>query len=130
MQFFSQATQQSSKHERIQAGTISRINLVNFMSHANFSADFSRGLNFVVGQNGAGKSALLVAVCTAFGLSARATHRTEDGAKGLVKEGTNSSTITLRLTNEGPDAFRPDEYGHEVVIERTITAAVRCPPGA
>ena len=123
-QFFSQGAEQ---RERIQAGTIAHLHLVNFMSHANFTADFCTGVNFVVGANGSGKSAILAAICVAMGISGRATNRTEEGVKGLVRTGTNSSTITLRLTNKGADAFRPEEYGHEIVLERTISATVRLP---
>ena len=97
-QFFSQ--REGEKKERLMAGAISQLHLVNFMSHANFTAEFCSGVNFVVGANGSGKSAILAAICVAFGITGRKTNRTEDGVKGLVRTGTNSSTITLRLTNK------------------------------
>jgi AAA domain len=124
-QFFSQ--REGEKKERLMAGAISQLHLVNFMSHANFTAEFCSGVNFVVGANGSGKSAILAAICVAFGITGRKTNRTEDGVKGLVRTGTNSSTITLRLTNKGIDAFRAEEYGPEIVIERTISVTVRHP---
>lgn len=41
------------------------LQLVNFMSHENFEMPFCPGVNFIIGENGSGKSAILTALCIA-----------------------------------------------------------------
>lgn len=47
------------------AGNIERLQVINFMNHANLEIDFNPGVNFIVGGNGSGKSAVLMALCFA-----------------------------------------------------------------
>ena len=47
------------------AGNIESLHATNFMCHANLEIDFNPGVNFVVGENGSGKSAILTALCIA-----------------------------------------------------------------
>lgn len=61
----------------------------------------------------------------ALGAKSRTTNRSDQGNKGLVKTGANAAKVVLRLRNVGDDAFRPEEYGPSIVIERSISAAVR-----
>ena len=41
------------------AGIIERLELENFMCHKHLLIDFSPHVNFIVGENGSGKSAIL-----------------------------------------------------------------------
>ena len=34
------------------------------------------------------------------------------------------------MRNQGPEAYRPEDFGHTIVVERTISATVRAPPPA
>ena len=43
-------------------GTISCVELQNFMCHQKFSIDLNPRVNFIVGRNGSGKSAILIAL--------------------------------------------------------------------
>lgn len=101
------------------AGYIKCITLVNFMCHSNFSLELGPRLNFIVGNNGSGKSAVLTAITIGLGAKATVTNR---GAtlKDLIKQGCNYSKITIVLSNEGVNSFEPDTYGKEIRIERTL----------
>lgn len=56
------------------------------------------------------------------GASARSTNRAESGARSFVREGAQKATVVVTLRNTGHDAFRPEEFGSTIVVERTITA--------
>mgnify|MGYP003648246942 CR=1 FL=1 len=47
------------------------ITLENFMSHRNFHLKFNECVSFIVGENGSGKSAILVGILVCFGASAK-----------------------------------------------------------
>ncbi|XP_024535853.1 structural maintenance of chromosomes protein 6A-like [Selaginella moellendorffii] len=103
------------------AGVISRIKLVNFLCHSNLSIDLGDNVNFLTGQNGSGKSAILAALCIAFGSKARGTQRFSSW-KDFIKIGSKSALVVVELKNEGSDACKPNLYGKTIVIERRITA--------
>ena len=101
-------------------GTVSKIRCENFMCHGNLDVLLERNVNYIVGQNGSGKSAVLAALIVAMGVKARATDRATS-MKQLIRSGCRSSKVAVTLRNEGPDAFRPDLYGDTITIERSIT---------
>lgn len=41
---------------------------------------------------------------------------------GFVKEGCSSATISITLRNRGTDAFKSDEYGKAITVERKLSA--------
>jgi len=45
----------ASDQDRIVAGMVERIELVNFLVHSKFSIDLHRHCNFIVGRNGSGE---------------------------------------------------------------------------
>lgn len=49
--------------------------LTNFMCHSNLAVEFHSRVNFLVGSNGSGKSAVLAALVLGLGGNARATNR-------------------------------------------------------
>uniref|UniRef100_A0A2N9ED29 Rad50/SbcC-type AAA domain-containing protein n=1 Tax=Fagus sylvatica TaxID=28930 RepID=A0A2N9ED29_FAGSY len=71
---------------RSSAGTIRRIRLENFMCHSNVQIEFGEWVNFITGQNGSGKSAILTALCVAFGCRAKGTQRAST-LKDFIKTG-------------------------------------------
>ncbi|OCF37020.1 hypothetical protein I316_00924 [Kwoniella heveanensis BCC8398] len=103
-----------------EAGVLKSISLVDFMCHRHLTVDFGPKMNFLVGHNGSGKSAVLTAIAVALGGKAMTTGRGQ-GLKDLIRKGAEKSTITLTLTNSGLEAFKPDLYEPYIVIERTLS---------
>eukprot|EP00854_Cymbomonas_tetramitiformis_P007858 gene7858-9331_t len=104
------------------AGHIREIKLENFMDH----------VNFIVGENGSGKSAILTALSICFGERARSTNRASS-LKNFIKTGCSQAikfmiTVSfcqqaaVTIDNTGEDAFRPDEYGRSITVVRKISA--------
>ncbi|ORY25918.1 hypothetical protein BCR39DRAFT_542516 [Naematelia encephala] len=102
-----------------EAGIIKSIVLINFMCHQHLNVSFGSRMNFLVGHNGSGKSAVLTAISVALGGKAALTGRAQ-GLKDLIRRGSDKATITLALNNAGVDAYRPDVFDRDLIIERTI----------
>ncbi|KAL9237139.1 hypothetical protein vseg_011725 [Gypsophila vaccaria] len=107
-------------HRATTAGIIRRIKLENFMCHSNLEIVFGDRVNFITGQNGSGKSAILTALCVAFGSRAKTTNRAAT-LKDFVKTGCSYASVVVEIKNEGEDAFRGETYGRSIIIERRIT---------
>lgn len=93
-------------------GTIARVELVNFMyilihsrCHSVAEVKFGSKINFLVGHNGSGKSAILTGLTVCLGGNAKFTNRASS-FKGLIKEGTDVASVTVVLRNKGADAYR------------------------
>ena len=103
----------------IKAGYIKSLKLVNFMCHEHFFIDFTPNLNFIIGNNGTGKSAILTAI--AVGLGANASQAQRSGQlQGLIQHGKDKCSVTLTINNKGDFAYQPELYGSEIILERTI----------
>ena len=104
-----------------EAGIILMISVENFMCHKKFTIDLCRNINFIYGQNGSGKSAILAAIQICLGAGARRTHRARN-LKDLVRKDAqcNSAKIRVTVLNKGSDAYLHDVYGDSITIERTI----------
>lgn len=102
------------------AGSIKRIRVENFMCHSSLSLDLVDRVNFITGQNGSGKSAILTALCVAFGIKARGTQRATS-LKDFIKNGQSYGAVVVDIKNEGADAFKPNLYGKVITVERRIT---------
>ncbi|PYH41146.1 DNA repair protein SMC6 [Aspergillus saccharolyticus JOP 1030-1] len=87
------------------------------MCHDHFYIELGPLINFVVGKNGSGKSAVLTAITLCLGGKASATNRGQS-LKSFIKEGKESATIVVRIKNQGDGAYMPDDYGKSIVIER------------
>jgi len=103
-----------------QAGTISKVILVQFMCHRYQVVELGPQVNFVIGHNGSGKSAVLTAITLLLGAKASSTSR-GTSLKTFIREGEKKAEVSLHLTNRGDEAFKPDTYGDEIIIERTIS---------
>ncbi|GLJ46058.1 hypothetical protein SUGI_0970300 [Cryptomeria japonica] len=108
-----------SNSQRGGAGTILRIRVENFMCHSSLQIEFSEWVNFITGQNGSGKSAILTALCIAFGIKAKSTQRATS-LKEFIKNGCSYALVVVELKNEGEDAFKHEVYGDKIIIERRI----------
>ncbi|XP_037492011.1 structural maintenance of chromosomes protein 6B isoform X2 [Jatropha curcas] len=104
---------------RSRAGTVMRIRLENFMCHSNLQIELCPWVNFITGQNGSGKSAILTALCIAFGSRAKGTQRAAT-LKDFIKTGCSYAVVEVVVKNQGEDAFKPDIYGDAITIERRI----------
>uniref|UniRef100_A0A453MXC5 Rad50/SbcC-type AAA domain-containing protein n=1 Tax=Aegilops tauschii subsp. strangulata TaxID=200361 RepID=A0A453MXC5_AEGTS len=67
-----------------------------------------------------GKSAILTALCIAFGCRAKNTQRAAT-LKDFIKTGCSDAAIAVDINNQGEDAFKPDIYGNLIKLERRIT---------
>ncbi|KAI8917698.1 P-loop containing nucleoside triphosphate hydrolase protein [Powellomyces hirtus] len=100
-------------------GSIAHVELVNFMCHKYLAVPLGPKINFIVGHNGSGKSAILTALAVCLGGRANITNRAAS-LKEFLKEGTNIGSVTVTIRNEGSDAYRPEDYGDAITIERKI----------
>ncbi|KAG7465711.1 hypothetical protein MATL_G00156340 [Megalops atlanticus] len=103
-------------------GVIESISLKNFMCHHLLGPfQFGPNVNFIVGNNGSGKSAILTALIVGLGGKATVTNR---GAslKGFVRNGESSADVIIRLRNRGSDAYKGEVYGDCISIEQHITS--------
>lgn len=112
------------------------------MCHDALEVILNPNVNFIIGRNGSGKSAILTALTV--GLGGRATI-TSRGASvksmiifnslrffiissvppnfsfiDFIKKGKNSAIIEVMLLNTGPMAYKSDIYGDTITITRNI----------
>lgn len=104
-------------------GKIISIRLKNFMCHSNLFIEFGPNINFLVGSNGSGKSAVIAALALGLASSARATSRASSIQK-LIKNGETNATIELTLCNTGVRPFKPEIFGPHITIVRHIRQSV------
>lgn len=103
------------------AGQIIRIDMKDFMCHRKFTVNLGRRLNFIVGKNGSGKSAIATALQLCLGATARNTGR-GTALSSFIREGSNGpASVKVTLVNEGADAYLPEVYGKRITVERRIT---------
>ncbi|KAJ9359506.1 DNA repair protein [Paecilomyces variotii] len=101
-------------------GILERVECYNFMCHEHFYVELGPLINFIVGKNGSGKSAVLTAITLCLGGKASATNRGQS-LKSFIKEGKESATIIVRIKNQGDGAYMPQEYGKSIIVERHFT---------
>ncbi|KAJ7990795.1 hypothetical protein DPEC_G00290620 [Dallia pectoralis] len=102
-------------------GVIESITIKNFMCHHLLGPfQFGPNVNFIVGSNGSGKSAILTALIVGLGGKATITNRGVS-LKGFVKNGESTADVTVKLRNRGPDAYKGDIYGDCISIEQRIS---------
>ncbi|KAF3940779.1 hypothetical protein ABW19_dt0208721 [Dactylella cylindrospora] len=79
---------------------------------------FGPFMNFVVGQNGSGKSAVLTALTLCLGAKAAVTNR-GGNIKSFIKEGEHNAIIEVHLRNRG-EGFKNDTYGDTIIVQRSF----------
>ncbi|KAF1784919.1 P-loop containing nucleoside triphosphate hydrolase [Phytophthora cactorum] len=92
------------------------------MCHRKLRVSLCPHINFITGENGSGKSAIIAAIQICLGASARSTHRGKS-IKNLIRHGHEGNAlvrITLRNDAKGSDAFRPEQFGRNIMVERLI----------
>lgn len=99
------------------SGIIESVTCYNFMCHERLHVELGPLLNFIVGENGSGKSAVLTALTLCLGGKASDTNR-GGSLKSFVKEGQEHGSLVVKVKNRGSDAYQPDLYGESIIIER------------
>ncbi|XP_061605240.1 structural maintenance of chromosomes protein 6-like [Phyllopteryx taeniolatus] len=103
------------------AGIVESITLKNFMCHSFLGPiNFGSNINFVVGRNGSGKSAILTALIVSLGGNVQATSR-GTSLKGFVKIGESSANVSITLRNRGKDSYKPELYGPAIIVDLRLT---------
>ena len=96
---------------------LSKIYIKNYILIDELELDFSKGLNIITGETGAGKSILINAIDIAFGAKA---------GKEVIKTGAEKAVIELTVLNEKQnvsslfDEYGIDNNGAEIVLSREI----------
>lgn len=98
-------------------GIIESVECLNFMCHERLYVELGPLINFIVGENGSGKSAVLTALTLCLGGKASSTNR-GGSLKSFVKEGRDHSVVIVAIKNTGIDAYQPETYGNVVKVER------------
>ncbi|KAH9851599.1 P-loop containing nucleoside triphosphate hydrolase protein [Lenzites betulinus] len=101
-------------------GIIESIEMHQFMCHKYLTFSLGPQINFIIGHNGSGKSAVLSALTVALGGKATSTGR-GNGLKAFIREGQSVAEVTVMLKNQGEEAYRPKDYGRSIVITRRFT---------
>ncbi|KAJ2089482.1 Structural maintenance of chromosomes protein 6 [Coemansia sp. RSA 986] len=100
-------------------GVVEMVEVIDFMCHERAVVNLCPKVNFITGQNGSGKSAILTGLIIALGGSANSTNRASN-LRGFVRAGQSRAIIRIQLRNRGPDAYKPETYGDSIIIERQI----------
>lgn len=98
-------------------GILEEIECFNFMCHSHLRVPLAPHLNFIVGENGSGKSAILTAITLCLGGKASSTNR-GGSLKAFIKEGQDRAILRIKIKNQGEDAFQPSLYGDTIIVER------------
>jgi chromosome segregation ATPase len=105
-----------------ESGIVDKIECNNFMCHKRLVVELGPLINFIVGENGSGKSAVLTAITLCLGGKASSTNR-GGSLKSFIKEGCDQSILSVKLRNIGLGAFQPYIYGDSITVERHFSKA-------
>ncbi|KAK5125122.1 hypothetical protein LTR85_000798 [Meristemomyces frigidus] len=103
-------------------GVIEEVFCRNFMCHSKLRIKLGPLINFIIGHNGSGKSAVLTALTMCLGGNAKVTNRGAN-LKSLIKEGEESATLAVKIKNQGDGAYKRDIYGVSITVERHFNRA-------
>ena len=81
-------------------------------------------MNFICGENGSGKTAILHGLQVSLGVSVKQSGRAATGGE-FIKDDSNYCKTAATLWNTGSDAFMPRRYGHEVTVVREMKRTAR-----
>ncbi|KAL8785930.1 MAG: hypothetical protein Q9213_003079 [Squamulea squamosa] len=98
-------------------GILESVSCSNFMCHNYLEVPLGPLINFIIGHNGSGKSAILTAITICLGGKATATNRGQS-LKSFIKEGTDSAVLSVKIKNKGDSAYQSEVYGDSIVVER------------
>lgn len=99
------------------SGIIEEVSMKNFMCHSRLTIPLGPLINFIIGHNGSGKSAILTALTVCLGGKATVTNRAKKLAD-FIKEGEDDGWVSVKIKNQGENAYQPELYGESIIIER------------
>ena len=105
-----------------ECGIIEQVNCTNFMCHTRLTVTLGPLINFIIGHNGSGKSAVLTALTLCLGGKAAATNRGQN-LKSFIKSGQHFSILSVKIRNQGSGAYKPEQYGDSIIVERHFNDA-------
>ncbi|KAL9096432.1 MAG: hypothetical protein Q9165_001429 [Trypethelium subeluteriae] len=108
---------EAKENKPAENGIIEQVVCHNFMCHKKLVVNFGPLINFIIGHNGSGKSAVLTALTICLGGKATSTNRGQN-LKAFIKEGEDSCMLSVKLKNHGDTGYRPELYGNSIFIER------------
>ncbi|KAF2658046.1 dna repair protein-like protein rad18 [Lophiostoma macrostomum CBS 122681] len=100
-----------------ESGVIEEINCTNFMCHKRLTVTLGPLINFIIGHNGSGKSAVLAALTICLAGKATATSRGQN-LKSFIKEGEDYCVLSVKIKNQGMAAYKPELFGQSIIVER------------
>jgi chromosome segregation ATPase len=103
-------------------GIIESITCVQFMCHERLHCELGPLLNFIIGRNGSGKSAVLTALTLCLGGKASSTSR-GGSLKSFIREGQERAILSVKIKNQGADSYKHDIYGDSIIVERHFSRA-------
>lgn len=113
-------TQSYGRNNSLPGGTILKIHVTNFMCHKNLEINLGPRINFIVGHNGSGKSAILTALSVCLGGKVSNTDRGKS-LKELIRRGQSRATVSVRIQNTGIEAYQHELYGDIIEIVRSFS---------
>lgn len=111
------------------------------MCHSNMYIEFGPNINFLVGSNGSGKSAVITALALGLAASARSTSRASSIQSNsallylsnlhkykyhdflfteLIKNGETNASIEITLCNTGLRPYKSDVFGPHITVVRNL----------
>ncbi|MCJ1432580.1 Structural maintenance of chromosomes protein 6 [Xylographa pallens] len=110
------------ENEPADNGIIESVTCTNFMCHGYLEVALGPLINFVIGHNGSGKSAVLTAITICLGGKASSTNRAGN-LKAFIKEGQEQCVLSIKLKNAGEAGYSQDVYGNSIIVERHFSRA-------
>ncbi|KAI4111346.1 MAG: hypothetical protein LQ339_000545 [Xanthoria mediterranea] len=101
-------------------GILESVTCSNFMCHNYLEVPLGPLINFIIGHNGSGKSAILTAITICLGGKATATNRGQS-LKSFIKEGSDNATLSVKIKNKGDSSYQSEVYGDSIIVERHFT---------
>lgn len=118
-------------------GILESVTCSNFMCHNYLEVPLGPLINFIIGHNGSGKSAILTAITICLGGKATATNRGQS-LKSFIKEGfewvlsypqrcrallnpCSNAVLSVKIKNKGDSSYQSEVYGDSIIVERHFT---------
>ncbi|KAI4091810.1 MAG: hypothetical protein LQ344_003914 [Seirophora lacunosa] len=115
-----QRSNNQSSNTAADNGILESVSCTNFMCHSYLEVALGPLINFIIGHNGSGKSAVLTAITICLGGKATATNRGQS-LKSFIKEGTEAAVLSVKIKNKGESSYQNDVYGDAIIVERHFT---------
>ncbi|KAG9649143.1 DNA repair protein Rad18, partial [Aureobasidium melanogenum] len=109
--------QRNKENRAAEQGIIEEVYMENFMCHGKLRIQLGPLINFIIGHNGSGKSAILTALTICLGVKAAQTNRA-GSLKNFIKSGQEQAYVAVKIKNDGDMAYHPNDYGKSIIVER------------